>query len=169
MRVYTQRPDNNTGNYVPYSFRTVSGFFNVQQSYLQTRVLRRFFLSKKPTIPKAPNNFQNWNFLKEYKAIQGAQSYWRKQLKIYWKWPRMRNKMPVKPLIKPLWVIFRAMGQPNTMQTMFYTCPQLEAFDSFCNFQYCDVNIKIPLLAKARAGYPFIFLFYILWHRGRCL
>ena len=27
MRIYTQRPDHNTGNYVPYSLRTVSGFF----------------------------------------------------------------------------------------------------------------------------------------------
>ena len=39
MRVYTQSPDHNTGNYVPYSLRTVSGFFNVPQSYLQTRVI----------------------------------------------------------------------------------------------------------------------------------
>ena len=30
---YTQRPDHNTRNYVPYSLRTVSGFFNVPQSY----------------------------------------------------------------------------------------------------------------------------------------
>ena len=33
MRAYTQRPDHNTGNYVPYSLQTVSGFFNVLQSY----------------------------------------------------------------------------------------------------------------------------------------
>ena len=43
MRVYTQRPDHNTGNYVPYSLRTVSGFFNVPQSYLQTRIVRRAY------------------------------------------------------------------------------------------------------------------------------
>ena len=36
MRVYTQRPDHNTGNYVPYSLRTVSGFFNVPLSELFT-------------------------------------------------------------------------------------------------------------------------------------
>ena len=36
-----ERPDHNTGNYVPYSLRTVSGFFKVPQSYLQTRVVRR--------------------------------------------------------------------------------------------------------------------------------
>ena len=30
--VYAQRPDDNTGNYVPYSLRTVSGFFNVPRS-----------------------------------------------------------------------------------------------------------------------------------------
>ena len=41
MRVYTQRPDHNTGNYMPYSLLIVSGFFNVPQSYLQTRVVRR--------------------------------------------------------------------------------------------------------------------------------
>ena len=41
MRVYTQRPDHNTGNYVPFSLRTLSGFFNVPQSYIQTRVVRR--------------------------------------------------------------------------------------------------------------------------------
>ena len=39
--IYAQRPDHNTGNYVPYSLRTVSGFFNVPQSYLQTRFVRR--------------------------------------------------------------------------------------------------------------------------------
>ena len=33
MRVYKQRPDHNTGNYVPYSLRTVSGFFNVPQLF----------------------------------------------------------------------------------------------------------------------------------------
>ena len=33
MRIYTQRPDHNTGYYVPYSLRTVNGFFNVPQSY----------------------------------------------------------------------------------------------------------------------------------------
>ena len=33
--IYAQRPEHNTGNYVPYSLRTVSGFFNVPQSYLQ--------------------------------------------------------------------------------------------------------------------------------------
>ena len=41
MRIYTQRPDHDTGNYIPYSLRTVSGFFNVPQSYLRTRVVRR--------------------------------------------------------------------------------------------------------------------------------
>ena len=41
MRIYTQRPDHNTRNYVPYSLRTVSVFFNVPQSYLRTRVVRR--------------------------------------------------------------------------------------------------------------------------------
>ena len=39
--IYTQRPDHNTGNYVPYSLRTVSEFFNVPQSYLQIRFERR--------------------------------------------------------------------------------------------------------------------------------
>ena len=39
--IYAQRPDHNTGNYVPYSLRTVSGFFNVPQSYLQIRFVRR--------------------------------------------------------------------------------------------------------------------------------
>ena len=39
--IYVQRPDHNTGNYVPYSLRTVSGFFNVPQSYLQIRFVRR--------------------------------------------------------------------------------------------------------------------------------
>ena len=33
--IYAQRPYHNTGNYVPYSLQTVSGFFNVPQSYLQ--------------------------------------------------------------------------------------------------------------------------------------
>ena len=32
MRIYTQRPDHNTGNDIPYSLRTVSGFFNVPQN-----------------------------------------------------------------------------------------------------------------------------------------
>ena len=40
MRVYTQRPDHNTGNYIPYALRTASGFFNVPQSYLQARVVK---------------------------------------------------------------------------------------------------------------------------------
>ena len=39
--IYAQRPDHNTGNYVPYSLRTVSEFFNVPQSYLQIRFVRR--------------------------------------------------------------------------------------------------------------------------------
>ena len=39
MRIYPQRPDHNTGNYVPYSLRTVSGFFNVQQSYYSNSCL----------------------------------------------------------------------------------------------------------------------------------
>ena len=32
---FSQRPDHNTGNYVPYSLRTVNGFFNVPQSYYE--------------------------------------------------------------------------------------------------------------------------------------
>ena len=31
--------------------------------------------------------------------------------------------MPVKLPVKPLWLLFRVLGQPNTMQTMFYTLP----------------------------------------------
>ena len=31
--------------------------------------------------------------------------------------------MPVRLLIKPLWLIFRVLGQPNTMRTIFYTLP----------------------------------------------
>ena len=36
--------DHNTGNYVPYSFRIVCGFFNVPQSYMWTRFVRRFIV-----------------------------------------------------------------------------------------------------------------------------
>ena len=40
-----EKTDHNTGNYVPYSFRIVCGFFNVPQSYMWTPVLSPLSLS----------------------------------------------------------------------------------------------------------------------------
>ena len=39
--LHTQRPDQHTGNFMPYSFRLVFGFFNVPQGYEHGSVVRR--------------------------------------------------------------------------------------------------------------------------------
>ena len=44
----------------------------------------------------------------------------------------MQNKIHVRPLSQPLWLIFRVLGQPNTMQTIFYILPLfISAFTSW--------------------------------------